>query len=85
VRRLICVRCDASWPTLAPGCIGCGASAAPAICRVASKAIGYALVICNSCGRYLKEPLAPKSSDPLVERAITAQLDAAAESRGLRI
>ena len=84
-RRLICARCDASWPTLAPGCIGCGAAAAPAICRVASKTLGYALVICNACGRYLKEPLARKDIDPLVERAITAQLDAAAESRGLRI
>lgn len=84
-RRLICARCDAAWPTRATGCIGCGASTAPAICHVASAAIGYELVICNACGRYLKEPLGRSTIDPIVERAITAQLDAAAESRGLRI
>ena len=84
-RSLICARCDASWDTEQDGCVGCGATAAPAICRVTSAALGYQLTICNSCGRYIKEPLLPDDLDPLVDRALTAHLDAAAEKRGLRL
>lgn len=84
-RRLVCARCDTSWPARTEGCIGCGATDAPAICRVSTPAIGYELVICNACGRYIKEPLGRGDIDPIVERAVTEKLDAAAERRGLRI
>lgn len=84
-RLLLCCRCDTSWATPAAGCLGCGAHEAPTIARIASPAIGYQLTICNACGRYLKEPLDPVVPDPLIERALTSELDAAAEARGLRL
>ena len=85
-RRLICSRCNATWRTEASGCIGCGASAEPTLGRIAAPAIGYEITICNSCGRYLKEcSLGDAQVDPLVERMLTADLDAAAEHRGLMI
>lgn len=85
-RTLVCARCDTSWTTTAAGCLGCGARNAPTIAHVQSESIGYRLTICNSCGRYIKEPMDGRRALPvLVERALTAQLDAAAESRGLRL
>lgn len=82
-RTLVCARCDATWATSRTGCIGCGASGAPVVARVPSPSIGYALVICHSCGRYLKERDAGERIEPLLERILTSQLDEAAESRGL--
>ena len=82
---LICWRCDISWRTRSVGCLGCGATGAPAVARIESPALGYLLLVCHPCGRYLKEPAAPALIEPLVERALTAQLDAAAEARGLRL
>jgi hypothetical protein len=84
-RSLLCARCDTSWPTTALGCLGCGAREAPTIARITSSALGYQLAICNSCGRYIKEPLADGIAEPLIERLLTAELDAAAEARGLRL
>lgn len=84
-RWLLCARCDTSWPTSALGCLGCGAREAPTIARITSNALGYQLTICNSCGRYIKEPLSGGVTEPLIERLLTAELDAAAEARGLRL
>ena len=84
-RGLVCARCDTTWRTEALGCLGCGERESPTIARISSDALGYQLAICNACGRYLKEPAAPAPLDPLVERVLTAQLDAAAEARGLRL
>jgi len=84
-RTLVCARCDVEWATTRTGCGGCGASSAPSIAYVESPLLGYRLVLCNPCGRYLKEPIAPWSDDVSIERALTAQLDAAAEARGLRL
>jgi len=84
-RVLVCSRCDTTWRTTALGCLGCGARDAPTLARIVSPAIGYQLTICNSCGRYMKEPLDSRAIDPLVDRALTAELDAAAEARGLRL
>ena len=84
-RALVCSRCDTTWYTSALGCLGCGASEAPTVARIRSPAIGYQLAICNSCGRYMKEPIEPRAIDPLLDRALTAELDAAAEARGLRL
>jgi formate dehydrogenase maturation protein FdhE len=84
-RQLVCSRCDTVWRTQIMGCLGCGATTEPALCHVKSSELGFALVVCNQCGRYLKEPLGRSIIDPPVERALTAQLDAAAEARGLRL
>jgi hypothetical protein len=84
-RTLICARCDTAWHTAALGCLGCGERDAPTIARIDADPLRYNLAICNACGRYLKEPLDARSIDPVVERVLTAQLDAAAEARGLRL
>jgi formate dehydrogenase maturation protein FdhE len=84
-RTLVCARCDIEWGNASGGCIGCGATTAPSIAHVESPLLGYRLVLCTPCGRYLKEPTAPWSDDVTIERALTAQLDAAAEARGLRL
>jgi formate dehydrogenase maturation protein FdhE len=84
-RALVCSRCDTSWPVATRGCIGCEATGAPTIARVRSPYLGYDLVICHACGRYLKERVGRALHPPLVERALTAEMDAAAVRRGLRI
>lgn len=84
-RRLVCAHCDTAWRVNRMGCLGCGAADAPAVVRIRSADIGYDLVVCNACGRYIKERTRRGGSDLLVERALTAQLDAAAERRGLRL
>lgn len=84
-RTLVCSRCDSSWRTTALGCLGCGARDAPTVARIRSPSIGFQLAICNSCGRYMKEPLETSSIEPLLDRALTSELDAAAEARGLRL
>lgn len=84
-RTLICSRCDARWDTAPNSCLGCGASGEPVVMRVPSPMPDYELCICNSCGRYLKERRGVATINLLVERAMTAQIDAAAELRGLRI
>jgi formate dehydrogenase maturation protein FdhE len=84
-RALVCSRCDTSWPVSTRGCIGCDATGSPIIARVRSPYLGYDLVICHSCGRYLKERVGRAAHPPLVERALTSEMDAAAVRRGLRI
>lgn len=84
-RALVCSRCDTSWPVNTRGCIGCEATGAPTIARVRSPYLGYDLVICHACGRYLKERIGRAQHPPLVERALTAEMDAAAVRRGLRL
>ena len=84
-RALVCSRCDTSWPVNTRGCIGCEATGAPTIARVRSPYLGYDLVICHSCGRYIKERVGKAQHAPLVERALTAEMDAAAVRRGLRL
>jgi formate dehydrogenase maturation protein FdhE len=84
-RALVCSRCDTTWPVATRGCIGCDASGPPTIARVKSPYLGYDLVICHSCGRYLKERSGRAKHPPLVERALTAEMDAAAVRRGLRL
>jgi formate dehydrogenase maturation protein FdhE len=83
-RSLICWRCDTVWRTPQLGCLGCGADSPPTLVRVASP-YGYELTICNSCGRYLKERRGAPAHSLIVERALTAGLDEAAEQRGLRV
>lgn len=83
-RRLVCARCDTAWMSPRPGCVGCDAHDAPTLIRIPSD-VGYELLVCNGCGRYLKHRVGRGSSNLLVERALTAELDAAAERRGLRL
>ena len=83
-RTLICSRCDAGWDASPHHCLGCGAVGEPVVMRVASPMPEYELCICNQCGRYLKERRRSSALNLLVERAMTAQIDAAAEMRGLR-
>ncbi len=86
VRSLTCARCDAEWTAPRDGCLSCDApDAASHIARIANAALGYDLVMCNSCSRFMKERPRRGTSPLLVERAITAELDRAAELRGLRI
>ena len=85
-RMLICARCDAEWRAPRDGCLGCDAPSSPMqMARIANAALGYDLVMCNSCGRFMKERPRRGTSPLLIERAITAELDHAAELRGLRI
>ena len=83
-RSLICWRCDTMWRTSRLGCLSCGADSSPTLVRIASP-YGYELAICNSCGRYLKERRGAPTQSLIVERALTASLDEAAEMRGLRV
>jgi formate dehydrogenase maturation protein FdhE len=85
LRTLLCSRCDAQWRAPRAGCLGCDAADEPSIARIANSAVGYELVICNACGRFLKERPRRGILAPIVERAITHELDLAAEQRGLRI
>lgn len=83
-RTLVCWRCDTKWRTDHRGCLGCGVDSSPTLARVPSPYPGYELAICNACGRYLKERRGALSHELLVERALIAGLDDAAQQRGLR-
>ena len=84
-RELLCSRCDTRWPAPTNGCLGCEASRPPAFVRVDAVDLGYELLVCHSCSRYIKERSPDGMESPLVERMLTAELDSAAERRGLRI
>lgn len=84
-RTLVCARCDAQWRAPRAGCLGCDASEVPETARIGNPALGYDLVMCSACGRFLKERPRRGMEALLVERAITIELDLAAERRGLRI
>lgn len=84
-RTLVCVRCDTSWRAPTEGCLGCEATRAPTFVRVDALDLGYQLLVCHACARYLKERRAEGMLSPIIERTLSSELDAAAERRGLRI
>ena len=84
-RLLICARCDTAWRSPGSGCLGCDATEEPTLAHVFSPALDYRIVICNACGRYVKERRTGDAVDPVLERSLTALLDEAAEARGLRL
>jgi formate dehydrogenase formation protein len=85
IRSLICARCDTRWHAPTLGCLGCEASRAPTFVRVDALDLGYELLVCHACARYIKERRGDGMQSPIIERAMTVELDAAAERRGLRI
>jgi formate dehydrogenase maturation protein FdhE len=84
-RWLVCARCDTHWQAPTLGCLGCEATRAPTFVRVDALDLGYELLVCHACARYLKERRGDGMESPMIERALTVELDAAAERRGLRI
>lgn len=84
-RTLVCARCDAQWRAPRPGCLSCENSEPPAIARISNGPLGFDLVMCSACGRFIKERPRRGVDAMLVERALTVELDLAAEQRGLRI
>ena len=84
-RTLVCARCDAQWRTPHQGCLSCRTVDEPTIARITNTEVGYDLVMCNGCGRFLKERPRRGIESLIVERALTTELDLAAEHRGLRI
>jgi hypothetical protein len=84
-RILVCARCDAQWRARRAGCLGCDSDERTSIARISNPALGYDLVMCNECGRFIKERPRRGLESLIVERALTAELDLAAEQRGLRI
>ncbi|HEX7939955.1 MAG TPA: formate dehydrogenase accessory protein FdhE [Gemmatimonadaceae bacterium] len=85
VRELVCSRCDIRWPSPTNGCLGCEADRPPAFVRVDAVDLGYELLVCHACSRYIKERSPRGMESPMIERMLTADLDSAAERRGLRI
>jgi hypothetical protein len=85
VRTLVCARCDTQWSAPTGGCLGCEASRSPTFVRVDALDLGYELLVCHACARYIKERQPEGMQPPMIERALTIDLDAAAERRGLRI
>ena len=84
-RWLICARCDTQWHSPTLGCLGCEASRSPTFVRVDALDLGYELLVCHACARYMKERRGDGMQSPMIERALTVELDAAAERRGLRL
>lgn len=84
-RTLVCARCDAQWRSPYQGCLSCRTVDEPEIARIANEELGYDLMMCNACGRFLKERPRRGMESFIVERALTTELDLAAEHRGLRI
>jgi len=84
-RWLICSRCDTRWQAPTAGCLGCEATRPPTFVRVDAPDLGYELLVCHACARYIKERRGEGMQRPIVERALTSELDSAAERRGLRI
>jgi hypothetical protein len=84
-RKLVCARCDTAWDAPTVGCLGCEATRPPTFVRVDALDLGYDLLVCHACARYIKERRGDAIDSPIVERSLTSELDAAAERRGLRI
>ena len=84
-RLLVCARCDTQWQAPTLGCLGCEATRPPTFVRVDAVDLGYELLVCHACARYLKERRGDGMQTPIIERALTVELDSAAERRGLRI
>ena len=81
----MCARCDTNWNAPTGGCLSCEASKSPTFVRVDALDLGYELLVCHACARYIKERQSEGMQPPIIERALTIDLDAAAERRGLRI
>jgi len=84
-RTLVCARCDAQWRAKRAGCLGCDTDERASLARITNAELGYDLVMCNACGRFIKERPRRGLESLIVERALTTELDLAAEQRGLRI
>lgn len=84
-RLLVCSRCDTPWEAPTGGCLGCEATRPPTFVRVDALDLGYDLLVCHACARYIKERRGSGIDAPIIERSLTIELDAAAERRGLRI
>jgi len=84
-RTLICARCDTQWSAPTMGCLGCESTRPPTFVRVDALDLGYELLVCHACARYLKQRRNDGLQLPIIERAVTIELDSAAERRGLRI
>ena len=84
-RTLVCARCDAQWRARRAGCLGCDTDERTSLARITNAELGYDLVMCNACGRFIKERPRRGLESLIVERALTTELDLAAEQRGLRI
>lgn len=84
-RLLVCARCDTHWSAPTLGCLGCEATRPPTFVRVDAVDLGYELLVCHACARYIKERRGDGMQNAILERALTVELDAAAERRGLRI
>lgn len=84
-RILVCARCDAQWRARRSPCLGCDTTDPASLARIGNPALGYDLVMCNACGRFIKERPRKGLESLIVERALTTELDLAAEQRGLRI
>lgn len=84
-RQLVCARCDTQWRAPTNGCLGCEATRAPTFVRVDALDLGYELLVCHACARYIKERRGDAMHPTIIERTLTIELDAAAERRGLRI
>ena len=84
-RTLVCARCDTQWSAPTVGCLGCESTRPPTFVRVDAVDLGYELLVCHACARYLKERHTDGMQLPIIERAVTVELDDAAERRGLRI
>lgn len=84
IRMLVCSRCDTQWEAPTVGCLGCEATRPPTFVRVDALDLGYDLLVCHSCARYIKERRGSSIDAPILERSLTIELDAAAERRGLR-
>jgi hypothetical protein len=84
-RLLVCSRCDTQWDAPTTGCLGCEATRPPTFVRVDALDLGYDLLVCHACARYIKERRGSTIDAPMIERSLTSELDSAAERRGLRI
>lgn len=84
IRMLVCSRCDTQWEAPTMGCLGCESTRPPTFVRVDALDLGYDLLVCHSCARYIKERRGSSIESPILERSLTSELDAAAERRGLR-
>jgi hypothetical protein len=85
IRMLVCSRCDTQWEAPTVGCLQCESTRPPTFVRVDALDLGYDLLVCHACARYLKERRGSSIESPILERSLTSELDAAAERRGLRI
>ena len=86
-RRLVCSRCETSWPFPRIVCPGCGEEKTERQPRFQAEEIPAARIdACDSCGRYLKSIDLTRDARavPAVDDLATCALDFAARERGYR-